>query len=341
MDITLIDDSIPFDGYSPSSQPLGGAEKAFASLPGALARRGHNVTVINRGRFQMNVDGASWLRWEAPRPERADVLIAYRKPELLEAVPAGARILWLASPAGYLDKPEHRERLERLQPTLVFLGAIHRATWTGDPKLPTAVIEPGVRSEFLADEACTPDDPPYAVVTTHPLRGLDGLLKVWVEKIHPNLPEAVLKIYSTALDRGRLGGKVAETLYPVYERAVRALDSGVVIERPQADPGMAEAYRGGRVHLYPGLDGDVHCSTLAESQACGLPAVARPGGAVDERIVDGKTGYVVPDTEAVVNLTLLLLRDDTTYHSINREARTLQRSRTWDAAAAEFEALWQ
>ena len=33
MHLTFVDDSIAFDGYSPSSQPLGGPEKAFASLP--------------------------------------------------------------------------------------------------------------------------------------------------------------------------------------------------------------------------------------------------------------------------------------------------------------------
>ena len=57
MHITLVDDSIPFDGYSASSRALGGAEKAFASLPGALARRGHTVAVFNRCRWSMYVEG--------------------------------------------------------------------------------------------------------------------------------------------------------------------------------------------------------------------------------------------------------------------------------------------
>ena len=39
--VTLVDDSIPFNGMTPAYQPIGGAEKAFASLPAALARQGH------------------------------------------------------------------------------------------------------------------------------------------------------------------------------------------------------------------------------------------------------------------------------------------------------------
>jgi glycosyltransferase involved in cell wall biosynthesis len=69
--------------------------------------------------------------------------------------------------------------------------------------------------------------------------------------------------------------------------------------------------------------------------------VARPGGAVGERIDGGRSGYVVPDDEALVNVTLLLLRDATTYAAVSKAAREHRRSRTWDAAAAEFEALWQ
>jgi glycosyltransferase involved in cell wall biosynthesis len=337
MDVTLIDDSITFDGYSPSSQPLGGAEKAFASLPGALARRGHDVTVINRSRYQLNVDGATWLHWEAPRPATTQVLIAFRKPELLEALPAGQHLLWLASPAGYLEKPAHREVLARLAPTLVFMGRVHAATWGRGIDLAHAVIEPGVRADYLEAADGDPETPPYAVITTHPRRGLAELLDAWVDHIRPAVPEARLRIYSTALDRGRLGGAVAPRLRPVLERAMGA--PGVDIVRPQADPEMAEAYAGARVHLYPGMDSEIYCSTLAESQACGVPAVARPGGAVAERIVDGRTGYVVPDAEALANVTILLFSDDSTYNQLKCEARAVQRQRTWDAAAAEFEAL--
>jgi hypothetical protein len=340
MHVVLIDDSIAFDGYTPASQPLGGAEKSFASLPAALVRRGHIVTVINQTDFNLTCDGAAWLPWDAPRPTQCDVLIAYRHPRLLDAVPADHRILWLASPAGYLTKPENRGLLETFMPDLVFMGALHRSTWN-ETDCRTAVIEPGVGEEFCLDDVATPAIPPYAVVTTHPLRGLDSLLDLWMRRIHPEVPEARLRIFSTALDRGRLGADVAAKLRPVFERAIRGLDHGVDIERPKADPEMAEAYRGARVHLYPGLDGEMYCATLAESQACGLPAVARPGGAVDERIEGGRTGYVVPDDDALVNVTLLLLRDDATHAAVSTAARERRRDRTWDAAAAEFEALWQ
>jgi glycosyltransferase involved in cell wall biosynthesis len=81
------------------------------------------------------------------------------------------------------------------------------------------------------------------------------------------------------------------------------------------------------------------CWTLLDSQACGLPAVARPLGGARERIRDGQTGQLVPDDDALVNLTVRLLGDDDTFWGMSRDARLLQRERSWDVAAAEFDAL--
>jgi hypothetical protein len=91
MRITLVDDSIPFDGYSPTSQPLGGAEKAFASLPATLAMRGHEVRVFNRCAFPVTAGGAEWKPFESERPAETDVLVAMRHPRLLEFVPEAPR----------------------------------------------------------------------------------------------------------------------------------------------------------------------------------------------------------------------------------------------------------
>lgn len=339
MRVTLIDDSIPFDGYTPGGQPLGGAEKAFASLPGALARRGHAVTVINRCRFRMTIEGAQWLTWDSPRPLDSDVLIAFRKPPLLlEMRGARKRILWLTAPAGYLRHPSHRAVLDELKPDLVFLGRDHHATWAGT--LRAAVIPPAPRYDYLADQAVAPADPPRAIVTTHPAHGLDWLLALWCERIQPHCTSAELHIYSHVLDKGQSGGEVPEALRPVLGQALDARAQGVVIHRPLGDMGMAEAYAQARVHLYPGHGDDMGSFTLIESQAIGLPAVARPLGAAPERIRNGQTGYVVPDDDAFANVALQLLSNEDIFWGMNRDARLTQRERSWDTAAAEFESLF-
>lgn len=340
MRVTLVDDSIPFDGYTPGGQPLGGAEKAFASLPGALARRGHQVTVFNRCRYRMTIEGAQWETWDIQRPLQTDVLIAFRKPSLLTEVrQARKRLLWLTAPAGYLKHQANRDVIEATKPDLVFLGPTHHATWPGG-KQRAAVIPPGVRVDYAADEPMRPASPPRAIVTTHPLHGLDWLLTLWVERVRPQCPTAELHVYSMALDKAQFGGDCADALKPVLAQALAAQAQGVTILRPKGDLGMAQDYRSARVHLYPGHADDMGCFTLMESQAAGLPAVARPLGAVRERVRDGETAYVVPDDDAFVNVTVQLLTGDDMFWSLNHAARMTQAERDWETVATDFEALW-
>ncbi len=341
MRVTLIDDSLPFDGHTPSSQPLGGAEKAFASLPGALAGRGHEVQVFNRCHNPLTAEGARWETWDSPRPAETDVLIAYRRPGLLGAVETCRhRVLWLSAPADYLAKPASARALTQYRPTLVFAGRIHRDGWSGRDAVEAAVIPPGVRRDYLEAEPMAPADPPRAIATTHPLAGLDWLLDLWTERINPILPTAELHVYSAALDRAALGGTVPEAYKPMVEKALAAQSRGVVVHRPRSDPDMADAYRAARVHLYPGSPREMYCATLAESQATGLPAVARPVGATAERIRDGETGYLARDADAFVSCALRLLSDADTFRRLSAAARETQRGMTWDAVAERFEALW-
>ena len=82
MRFVLVDDSFAFDGYSPSSQPLAGPEKAFACLPSPLAQRGHEVTDFNRTTYGLQIDGAKWEPFDTTKPDETDVLVALRLPRL-------------------------------------------------------------------------------------------------------------------------------------------------------------------------------------------------------------------------------------------------------------------
>ncbi|OAN54070.1 glycosyltransferase [Paramagnetospirillum marisnigri] len=336
MNITLVDDSIPFDGYSASSRPLGGAEKAFASLPGALARRGHTVHAFNRCRWGMYVEGAQWETLDGKKPLRTDVLIAFRKPALLEFVrQADRRVLWHTGPGRLLERPSTRELLSSHKP-LILLTAEAQARDFQGRGLRVGLMPAAVRQDFLGGEP-RPQDPPRALVTTHPAHGLDWLLDLWISRIRPLAPTAELHIHSTTLASAADGGAVDEALRPLAKKALAAREHGVVITRPQGDFLMAVAYQEASVHLFPGHADDMGCFTLMESQASGCPAVVRPLGAAAERVKDGASAYVAPDDDAFANLAALLLNDAQVRRTMGEEARALYRGRTWDNAAAVLE----
>ena len=341
MHITFVDDSFPFDGLSPTSRPLGGPEKAFAYLPGALAMRGHDVRVFNRCTFKVVADGAHWEPWESDRPSHAGALIAFRNPGLLEFVPsADRRVLWITGDPSYLETPAARTVLAQHRPTVAFSSAFQRSRYLNKPGLPTEIIAPGLAPTYLDETAMELADPPRAIATSHPLAGLDWLLRVWVERIRPAVPTAQLHLFSALLDRGRLGAEVSAAVAPILAQAKAAAPNGVVISRPQGDYAMAEVYRAARVHLYPGQPSEAYAATLSETQATGLPAVARASGpAVAERIVDGETGFICGDDERFAAASIELLQDPAAFTRMSAAARRLQRGRTWAVAAAQWEEL--
>lgn len=339
MHITLVDDSIPFDGYSASSRPLGGAEKAFASLPGALARRGHTVSVFNCCRWSMFVEGAQWETFDGKKPLTTDLLVAFRKPSLLEFMrTAKRRVLWHTGPGRMLDKKATRALLDEHKP-LILLVSEHQAAEFSAKGLAVGLLPPAVRFDFLADKSMEPAVPPRAIVTTHPLHGLSWLVDLWIDKIRPNAPDAELHIYSMGLVKAAEGGELDPALEPVATKVFAAKEHGVMVVRPQGDTLMAEEMRKARVHLYPGHPDDSTAFTLMESQAAGLPAVARPLGAAPERVANGQSATIAPDDDAFANLAALLLTNDTVFAAQSAEARALYKERTWDEAAARFEAM--
>lgn len=341
MRVTLIDDTIPFDGNTAQLQPLGGAEKAFAGLAGGLGRSGHEVRVFNRCLHRLTIDNAVWETWDQPRPEETDILVAHRKPELLGAVKvAPRRFLWMAGDASYLEKPRNRVLLDDHKPVIVFTSRTHAETWSNPDRLRTIIVPPGMRPEYLAEALNAPVEPPHAVTTIHPLHGLDWLVDLWREKIHPIVPKARLHVYSAALAKGLADEPVAPAIAPVLSRIRTALDTGVVVKMPAPDPQMANAYREARTHLHPGFTGEVYSHTVAESQSCGLPVVARPRGAVKDRAYHGATGFLFSDDDAFANAVLRLLNDDATFKRLSDAARSMQRGRRWDEAAGDFESHW-
>jgi glycosyltransferase involved in cell wall biosynthesis len=348
MHYVFVDDSVPFDGFTPGRKPLGGAEKALIGLAGALGGRGHTVTVLNRAPYAVTADGASYQPLDdlRARPLEADVVVAFRQPSLLGAVrKAKHRLLWAVAAPAYLDAAVHAPLWDSFQPTLLFSSPLQRDAYRG--RLPHYLLRPGVARVF--HHAAATDDgeahpppapvPPHAVVTTHPLHGTAWITEIWRRLVHPHIPAARLVIYSSLLAKGLREEDIPEAIQPVLERVKAAQDANVVVADPRGDMGMSEVYRASRVHLYPGHVQDLTCWTLAESQAAGMPAVARDIGGTSEHIVNGQSGFLVPDTAAIANVTLEILRNDGVHQALSAAARDVARVRTWDMAAEDLDAI--
>ena len=347
MRILFADDGVPYDGRTPAEAPLGGGERAVVGLARALAGRGHTVSVATQIVEPETIDDVTWLPLPLDEndhtlPQAVDILVAVRRPSLLGLpVRPGRQVVWVQGRPDYLIRPSVRARLKGRRPDLLYLSDSQRATGPGTPGIGQTVLAPGVSNAFLSGDNPAPVSPPVAVTTAHPLHGgLDWLLDLWERGIAPAVPEARLHVYSALLSAGLADEPTPKALAPMVERVRALADHGVEVREPQAEAPLAAAWRTARVMLYPGQVWDHACWTLADAQALGLPAVARPVGGAPERIANGDSGVLVPDDDAFINVTVQLLSDEGLFRGMMQEARAPRRRRSWASVAAELEERW-
>jgi glycosyltransferase involved in cell wall biosynthesis len=338
--VVMADDGIAFDGVMAETAPLGGAETAFVALAEALVARGHRVEARNRCRTAVVHKGVRWAPLSRDLPHACDLYIGNRSPRVIGLVRrARRRVLWLHNPASYLKKPRNLWRLAWYRPTLVVTGTYHAATiprWL--PCGGREIIPYGVLDRF---RTAPPREPPSprAIYTSNPLRGLDWLLDLWVQRIKPIVPAAELHIYAGGAVYGLSGTPRARRMDEILARADMLIASGVRRFSPVGRKGLATALSGARVMLYRGDPGETFCLALAEAQAMGVPAVVKPLGSTSERVIDGVTGRLAADDDAFVAAAIALLRDDALWRRCHLAALERQRGFSWDAIGARFEAL--
>lgn len=337
MRICFLEDSIEFDGYSPTSRPLDGPQKALAYLSGSLAQRGHQVTVLNRAAHPITCDGVSWPGWAGERPIETDLLVAVGDATLFDLVTtAKRRLLWVPGDPAAISQGARSAVLARLRPDVVFHTHAQRERWTNLEGLATQIIAPGIAPSYLEDLTAVPSIPPRAVAVCHPLRGLERLIRLWTERVRVTLPTAELHVYSARLDKAILSGDVPADLRAIHDLA-RA-SAGVLVQRPLPDPQLADAYRAARVFLHPGVLDETLALNLMEAQATGLPALSFASGSLArERIVDGQTGRICDDDTAFAMACVELMTQEEAWRTMAANARELQRGRSWAIAAAEWE----
>lgn len=339
--ILMLDQGLPFGPDTPDREPLGGAESAFAWLARALARRGHAVTVRTADGPTVHDGALDWGPLGGPLPA-ADMVVANRRPALFAGTPGRARrVLWLHNRAGPLGRIGARLTLLTARPTLVVTSAYHRSTLpSGLIGCPVATIPLAPGDLFRTATPAETPPPPRAIFTSNPVRGLDRLLDLWVERIRPSVPDGELHLFGgPEIYRTGKGRRAADIMARVLDRARGLGPSGVVVNPPATREGLAAALRGSRALLYPGSAEETYCLAAAEAQAMGVPAVLGDVGCLAERVVDGETGFLTGDEAAFRDRAVAVLTDAALWARLSAGALARRGARSWDDVARDFEAL--
>ena len=338
--ITIADDTFSFNSETPDLKPMGPSEKSVSRLARSLVSLGNLVRVYNKIEKAIVSDGVSWIPLDQVNASQTDILIAHNNPKLLELIPdSKKKILWLTKAASYLTNTSMLHATVRSNPIIVCQGEGHGSSIPNNYNVfVTKVISNAVSDVFLNLKDSKPNITPSAVVTTHPLNGLDWLLDIWNQKIHPRLPWAELHIFSSILNKGISGGSIDIRLEKILNK-ISTSQSGIKVFNPLADPQMSKKLTEYRVHLYPSMTSTPWAGTLAESQAVGIPAISRPFSSVGEHIVNGKTGYITADKNQFSEYAYRLLNDISAFTQMSENCKFIKKRRDWNDVAKEFEEL--
>jgi glycosyltransferase involved in cell wall biosynthesis len=336
--IVFADTTGRYDGSDLERKPLGGTESSLVYLARALAQRGHQVTAITNCERVVVDHDVTWRPFSAELPETCDLYIPLQHPRLFGLIKRPRRLaVWVVWRGNNL---KHYKQLwwmwwYRPIPVLMSLMQVGQYSRLLPRRNPHIVIPLGLPDDIRGRPALSEPPGPEFIFASNPTRNLNGIVRIFVERILPARPDAKLRIFGTiaaVVDPWKewQGGVLPPN---VPEAARRAIEIRTAASRVE----LIAAMRSARAMIYLGHKTEAFCLALAEAQALGLPCVVAPVAVLPERVIDGVTGFVRGDEAGFAEAALALANDDQVWRRQHEAALKLQQGLSWAEVAIRFE----
>jgi glycosyltransferase involved in cell wall biosynthesis len=310
---------------------LRGVERTTLLLAEAMSARGHEVTVaaLTRGASEI-CNGVELTDVQAAKARAFDVAVSNNLASAFDGIRARAKVLWVRNPGfswthirmDYLAKLRHWPHVVHMSDYTL------RRSWFL-PHASQTVIRHGVPTDLLEARSLRTEAPePIAVFSSVASRNLSLVLRAWRDVVHPKVPTARLLV-TTNVEPHHLEG--------IVPNALPALN--VEIKGSIAWPDLMDLFRKARVLLVPGHFQETFNSLSIEGAACGIPTVTMGIGALRERVIHDRTGWIAASETELGDATARLLTDDAQWMDYHRACLDHPDLVRWDARAAEWEAF--
>ena len=340
--ILFIDNGIEFDSKTLRERPYGGAEVAFVSLVENLSELGYEIVVYNNCVNQGKINGVNWKRIGLDlESEKFDTLVINRGDKYLNfKKECTNRIFWIHNPAHYLLKYRYLSKLFFNKFKIVFSSNYHLSTYPNwAPANERIVIPYGIDENLFKKKIKSRIPMRNAIFTSNPMRGLSWLLEKWENYIFPKSKNSKLLIYSGFQTYGKFGTKHSREIKEILLKAQSLKNMGVILNEPIKRENLFNKLENSRVFIYKGSADETFCMALAESQMLGVPAVVGNLGCLQERLIDGKTGFICNNDEEFCKNTVKLLNDDELWIDMNKELKKKQNYFTWKEVAKKWQKI--
>jgi glycosyltransferase involved in cell wall biosynthesis len=338
MQITFIENSINFTSSSLNYKAIDANKKNLINFAEKLAKNGHSITIYNNTNKVRKENGVLWNCLDSIKREyiETDVLIVCDDIELINNnVNSKIKFFWLSY---FLEEADQKKALINLikNKYIILYNSISliknlKVNFNYVPKLH---LDRGVNESFFnikksnLSKCC-------ALITSHPLRGLDWMIDVWKNIIALKVPWAELHIFSQTLSSKNFSKnvKINNLKLKLYEYK----NEGIFIKKPLIESEFINNLNNYRVHLNPAINSDFFSSSILESQAAGIPVVSRINANIHEIIYNNETGYITNDIDEFASKTINLLNDNVLFSRISNNAKLNNRIKKWEDIVMKFE----
>jgi len=340
--LLFVDDGISFDSYSIRKKPYGGAELAFVSLVECLSKSGFKVVVYNNCENEGLMNGVEWKKLSRSiHKEMCDTLIINRGDKFLNIKKeCKNRIFWIHNPAKYLRKYRYLSKIFFNNFKIVFSGEYHASTYPfWAPAKERVIIPYGIEDKLFNYKKIRVPPKRKVIFTSNPMRGLSWLLKMWEKNIYKKSEGAILEIFSGFETYGKFGKKHSSEISDILKKAKSLSSINVKVRKPLPRQKLLKELKQSRLFIYKGTLDETYCMSLAEAQMVGLPSVVMNHGCMNERIINGKTGYICENDKMFCDKTIKLLNDDLLWINMHKNALKKKNYLTWNEVANKWKKI--
>ena len=114
-------------------------------------------------------------------------------------------------------------------------------------------------------------------------------------------------------------------------------NSGIFVKQPLPQKEFVLELTKYKLHLCPSLDNDVQYLSILESQAIGIPVIARETGSLYECIYNNETGYIVKDEESFARKVIQVLSDNRLFITLSNNSKLNNHVISWRDVVSNFE----
>ncbi|MHA2265638.1 MAG: glycosyltransferase family 4 protein, partial [Candidatus Thorarchaeota archaeon] len=346
LDIIICCDGMPFHGNSIKEHSLGGSETSALQMAKSLAKIGNNVTVFSHCKGKEGIyegvrylDLSGFIEYATKMPH--DVLIAERIPELFtQSFNSKVNILWQHDISVYRNANKFKAGIWNTDKCFVMSEFQRKQSMdvNGTPENYYFITRNGVDLElFKGDQPKR--DPKKLICGARPERGLDNLLF----HVMPRLLEKDkdIKLYLANYDH-----KVPEMegFYGSLREQAKKFPNNVIWLPALTKKELYHHYKTASLYVYPSDFEEIYCISALESQACGLPFIARDNAALKETLhpdagilLSGFDTAKNPEfLDQFSNTILSLLANPKLRNSMGKAGMEHSKGCDWDSIAEEW-----